>query len=877
MKSVMAVLILLSALLYAKPAETPVKRYQALHINPHAPEIDGKADDIIWHKARPESDFVQHNPVEGKAPGEKTTFKIVYDATDLYVLIRAYDSQPQKISRQVTRRDDVDNSDVVEVLLDSYFDRRTAFGFGVSAAGVKYDAIYSGDGESQDESWDPVWDVATSVDDSGWVAEMRIPYSQIRFSKKAEQTWGLEFYRKIYRTQEEDLWQPIPKNGSGLVSYFGLLEGLKNIRMPNRIEILPYTVSKYSTYEKEAGNPFSGGRDYNASFGVDGKVGVTGNLTADFTVNPDFGQVEADPSEVNLSAFETFFEEKRPFFIEGKNIFRFSLAPGDGDMSRETLFYSRRIGRTPHYEPDLADDEYINAPDHTSIISAAKLSGKTASGWSVGMLDAVTRQEKASIDNGIRRQDLVVEPTTNYLVGRMKKDFRQGSSTLGAMFTATNRDIHHNYLNFIPTAAYTGGVDVDHQWDDKTYAAGMNMAFSHVRGHKEAIQDLQTASARYYQRPDANYLKLDSSRTSLSGYGGSFYLGKFSRGRWRYMVGGVWRSPGFELNDLGYLREADQIMQFFWVGYRISNPWAVFNNIGININQWNGWNFGYQKIYVGGNVNFYAQLHNYWGINGGINREGTGLSPSALRGGPSLRYPGGWNTWYGVSTDARRSWQFSLDGSAYRDDDRIGYNHYLRVGLTVKSSRRSSFSLKPFYQYRVSNLQYIDTFEMNGQDRFVFGKLNQKTLGLEFRLNYSLTPALSIQYYGQPFLSSGKFNRFKKITNPTSRQPEKRYSEYEGNEVTYDSADEVYQVDENRDGAADYSFDQPDFNFRQFRSNLVIRWEYHPGSQLYLVWSQGRTSDENLGELSPGRDFRELFRMNPNNVFLIKVNHWFSL
>lgn len=879
----MKISVLLSLLftfsLLAQTGKIERKIYTAIQTNPHPPTIDGKPNDAVWKRAIMGDGFIQSEPVERDTSSEKTYFKICYDEKNLYVLIHARDSQPEKITARLARRDEIDDSDVVGVMLDSYLDHRTAFEFSVNAAGVKRDAVFSNDEFNQDKSWEPVWEAKTAINDSGWVAEMRIPFSQLRFSASSDQTWGLEVYRYIYRKQELDVWQFIPKDAPGFVSNFGYLKGVNNIHMPRRVELLPYAVSELHAYEKEPENPFAPGRNFTGAGGLDGKIGLTGNLTVDFTINPDFGQVEADPSEVNLTAFETFFEEKRPFFIEGKNIFQFPLGMGDGDFARETLFYSRRIGRTPHHYPDVDEDndEYVDFPEQTSILGAAKLSGKTASGWSIGVLDALTAEEKAKIDaNGNRRKE-TVEPLTNYFVGRLQKDFHQGNTSFGGMVTATNRNINHSYLDFLNRSGYSGGIDINHQWRDKTYFFNLKTAFSHIRGHPDAILEAQTSSARYFQRPDANYLTLDSSRTQMSGHGGSFGIGKQGGGHWRFAFGGIWRSPGLELNDIGFLQQADRVMEFIWVGYRIFNPVGIFRRVNINANLWNGWNFGGEKLFAGGNINGGAQFLNYWGFHTGINRSQGGISPSALRGGPALRNEGGWNNWFGIYSDSRKTWQIELGGFHHWDDDRVSNSRNLRLSLYLKPGNSLNISLNPFYSVRTNNLQYVDIYDFNGSDRYVLAKLDQKTLGIVLRINVSLTPELTIQYYGQPFISAGSYSRFKRITHPRAKRYEDRFHTFTENEISYHADEEQYEVDENRDGGIDYRIDLPDFNFKQFRSNLVIRWEYHPGSQLYLVWSQGRTGSDSFSDFSLHRDFEDLFSIVPDNVFLLKVNHWFSL
>lgn len=877
MRFVTAFLVWLTLFSYLFALDWVQKTYQTTRVNSVAPKIDGRTDDPAWQHVTPESSFVQRNPVEGDPPTEKTVFRICYDQSNLYVLIEAFDSQPEKIAARLARRDDLSASDFVSVILDSYYDRRTAFEFSVNAAGVQSDAVFANDSGDDDESWDPVWEAKTRITKEGWIAEMRIPLSQLRFASGESQTWGLQVYRNIYRKQELLQWQPIPKQAPGYISFFGKMTGIRNLKSHRRIELLPYTVTSYNRYPAEKGNPFADGSDGRLDFGLDGKIGLGGNLTMDITVNPDFGQVEADPSEVNLSAFETFFKEKRPFFVEGKNIFNFNLAMGDNPNSRETLFYSRRIGRRPQYSPDLEDDEYADEQEQTSILGAVKLSGKTASGWSVGVLDAVTAEEKAEIEKNGKRRKVTTEPLSNYFVGRLQKDFDGGNTTLGMMATAANRNINQPYLDFLNRSAYTGGVDFFHRWGNKKYYVDGKFAFSHIRGHKEAILEAQTASARYFQRPDADYLTLDSSRTSLSGHGGTFSLGYNDQSHWMGAASVLWRSPGFELNDLGYLRQADKIMQFVWVGYRINNPVGIFRRVGVNFNQWNGWNFGGEKRFSGGNINWNAQFLNYWGIWAGINREMDGLDMSGLRGGPSLREEGGWNGWYGFYTDNRRKLRLEFGGSFYNSDDQISNVRRIFSELDYKPMHNIELEVEPFIRWNTWNLQYVETYTLGSEDVYLLGRIKQKTAGVELRLNYSLTPKLSIQYYGQPFISSGDYSHFKRITRPRAGKYEDRFHEYREDQIQFDPTEEIYSIDDNGDGTVDFTLENPDFNFKEYRSNLVVRWEYRPGSQIYLVWSQSRSASDEYGDFDLGRDFRDLFETRSDNVFLVKVNHWFSI
>ncbi len=857
----------------------PKKTCQAFRLKGKPPKIDGHLTDPCWRTVAFQDSFVQISPLENSTPSQKTRFKILYDNRNLYIGIVAYDLEPDKIESQISRRDQMESSDFLAVALDSYFDRRTAFVFGTNPSGVKIDLIISEDGNRQDESWDPIWEVNASITDSGWIAEMRIPFSQLRFAAKQNHTWGFQVFRRIYRNQEEIAWQYIPRNAAGLVSYFGNLSGITNISPPKRIEFLPYSLTRLHRFQAEADNPFTNGSDFTMDFGLDGKIGLSSDLTMDYTINPDFGQVEADPSEVNLSAFETFFKEKRPFFIEGKNIFEFPLALGDGDMSSEKIFYSRRIGRSPHYYPssdDGFDYDYIDTPEQTRILGAAKISGKTQKGWSIGLLDAVTNEEKATLEHNGQRQTVTVEPLTNFLVTRLQKDFDQGNTSVGGIFTATNRDIRQEHLKFLNKAAYTGGIDLRRQWASKTYFVSLKIVGSHLIGDPKAIERVQKSSARYFQRPDAHYVTLDTTRTTLSGHGGSFNIGKAGNGNWQFFTGVLWRSPGLELNDIGFLKQADRIMHYIWVGYRMNKPKGFIRRANFNINQWQGWNFGGTRLFLGGNINGGIQFTNLWGFHMGLNRQQPGFTPHLLRGGPMARYTGSWHLWGYVYSNRSKNYQVELSSQIGKDDDGISKYYQMDLEYIQKINTRLSFSLNPFYNFNKDNLQYVTTVDFNHEDRYLFARINQHTLGLVFRLNFSPTPNLSLQYYGQPFISSGKYTHFKRITNPKA-QGSQRYHVFTSEEIVYDDQEDAYQIDENLDGQPDYTVSSPDFNFKEFRSNFVIRWEYRPGSTLFLVWTQNRNNFVSKGVFRALPDFQKLFDTQPDNVFLVKINYWLPL
>ncbi|MBA4322773.1 MAG: hypothetical protein C0408_08155, partial [Odoribacter sp.] len=652
----------------ASGQEAPVKkRYKASFILT-APVIDGLVDDQAWQQGEWIDDFTQFEPYNGKEPSQKTEFKILFDENNLYIAIKSFDSSPDSIVKRMTRRDEVDG-DMAGIAFDSYHDLRTGFLFGTSVGGVKFDQMMTNDGQNEDASWDPNWWVKTSVNEEGWIAEMKIPFSQLRFEKNSGEVWGLEVFRTLYRKNEMSFWQHIPKDAPGLIHMMGEMSGIDQVKPRKIFDVTPYGVAKAETFKPETSNPFRGkGKLFGVNGGLDAKIGVTNNMTLDLTVNPDFGQVEADPSVVNLTAYETFFEEKRPFFIEGNNIINFGIGIGDGGVGNDNLFYSRRIGRRPqgssynYYGNNDALAGYSDSPINTSIIGAAKFTGKTKKGLSIGFLNAVTAEEMAEIDTGGYRSFQTVEPLTNYMAGRIQKDFREGNTIIGGMVTMVNRDMKdipllggetRNLINKIPGTAISGGVDFTQYFKKKTYMFNVNSAFSSVSGTELAMVRAQRSSARYFQRP-GSYISLDSSRTSLSGNGGRMQFLKAGNGHWNYMAAFLWKTPGLELNDMGYLREADQLLSVLWVGYKLWEPKSFYRSININTSQYSAWDFSGNHLVDGFNVNGNINLKNYWTLGGGSEFNFNALANTMLRGGPVMKLPGGINTWLRLSTDNRK-------------------------------------------------------------------------------------------------------------------------------------------------------------------------------------------------------------------------------
>ncbi|RLD48424.1 MAG: hypothetical protein DRI88_03345 [Bacteroidetes bacterium] len=850
-----------------------LRTYTTTHVHGKPPVIDGKGDDVVWELTEWSGDFIQREPYENEDPSQQTAFKILYDDNNLYVLIRAFDTEPDKIERRLARRDSWEG-DFVSIAIDSYNDDLTGFVFAVNAAGVKNDGIVTNDTDF-DDTWNPVWYVKVSIDKLGWLSEMKIPFTQLRFANSTDHVWGLELLRILFRKEEMSLWQMVPQQASGWVSLWGNLHGIEDIKPKKEVELIPYVMGNIKTYEKEEGNPYMDGTDPGFNAGLNGKVAITNDLTLNFTINPDFGQVEADPSQVNLTAFETFYEEKRPFFIEGSNIYDYPVSSSGGFFGRDNLFYSRRIGRRPQYYPDLPDDEYVKAPEFTRILGAVKLSGKTQNGWSVGVLESITKNEKAKISNNGEERKEVIEPLTNYFNTRIQKDINKGNTTIGGMITATNRFINDSTLEFLPTSAYTQGIDFQNFWKEKTFYISLKTVFSEVYGSKEAITELQEAPQRYYQRPDATHISVDTTKTSLFGNGGTVEGGKAS-GHWTYGGRFTWRTPGLDLNDMGFLSLSDYFNEAVWGGYRLWEPFSIFRRMNINASQWSGWDFAGKHLYMGVNLNFNTQFKNYWTFGLGINRDFFDIDRHQLRGGPALRAPGSTGNWLNIGSDSRKKLSFGIFMHNRWGDDK--YTRSFGAGLEIlyRPLDFLQISIEPGYNNQKQQIIYVGTFDYNDEDQYVLSAIKQEIISADIRINLSITPDLSIQFWGQPFLFSGDYSDYKKVTDPLADNWRDQYHEFTNSEITYDDGDNMYLIDDNGDGHTDYSFDNPDFSFYEFRSNLVIRWEYIPGSTAYLVWSQGRTGDHPDGQFSFSENVNRLLDVHPENVFLLKISYRFS-
>lgn len=831
-----------------------------------SPTIDGLLNDESWNSVEWATDFIEQRPDENTPPSFQTQFKIVYDAKFLYIGVRAFDGSPDKIEKRLSRRDGF-AGDWVEVNIDSYNDDRTGFSFTLTAAGVKGDEFISDNGNNWDGSWNPIWYTATNIDEKGWTAEIKIPFSQLKFGESAEQTWGLQVQRRFFRKEERSVWQRIPQDAPGWVSEFGILRGLINIQPQKQLEIQPFVVGQFDTYQKENGNPFRDGSDFKLNGGLDAKIGITNDLTLDLTVNPDFGQVEADPGAIALDGFQIFFREQRPFFVENKNIFDFRFANG-----QDNVFYSRRIGRSPHGSPTLAAGEFADVPVNTTILGAAKFSGKTKSGWSIGILESVTANEYAEIDNNGTRRKEIVEPLTNYFVARAQKDFNDRNTYIGTIFTATNRNLDGNF-NYLHKAAYTGGLDFRHNWKDRNYFVRGNLVTSYVTGSPEAIEATQNSLVHNFGRVDAGHVSVDPTRTSLIGTGGRLEGGKVGGGNWRYAGGIMWRSPELELNDIGFLRQADEIRQFANVRYQWQKPTKTYRRAQLRFSQSTTYDFdgnhNRTNYEINGNINW---MSNWW-TEAGFGHKPRIFINTFLRGGPRWRYSDENFYFLFFGSDQRKKFNFTLGyvGNQVQQDN-FSFKRYV-VRMNYQPLNALSLSLSTEFEKNPNKTQYVTQADFGTIRRYILGNIDQQTWSTTLRLNYSINPNLSIQYYGQPFISRGRYTNFNYVNNATAEDLNDRVTLYTNNQIT--SSGGNYFVDENQDLTTDYSFSDPDFSFVQFRSNLVMRWEYIPGSEIFFVWSQGVTG---LGDPRDTliRSLRnQILDQKKQNTFLIKMTYRF--
>jgi hypothetical protein len=841
MFAVVSVLVLAAATTPARVDAVPVGAASG------AVRVSGELTDAVWRTATPIGAFVQREPHDGGEPSQRTEFRVAYDATTLFVNVRAYDSEPDKILTYLTRRDLDSPCDWIRVGIDSYHDKRTAYEFAVNPSGVKVDRYWFND-NSRDDSWDAVWDVSVSRDRQGWSAEFRIPFSQLRFTPSESSTFGFAVTRQLGRLNETSTWPLLSRSASGYVSSFGELGGLSMAASPKRLEVVPYTVATL-TRQPTGGNPLIEGSAAGGALGLDLKYALTTGLTLTTTVNPDFGQVEADPAVVNLTAFETFFSERRPFFVEGSGNFNFGLDCNDGACTG--LFYSRRVGRSPQGTDNLpgGGNIYTDTPTQTTILGAGKLTGRVGR-YSVGVMQAVTQEARSRVQNGAIFSTQPVEPLTSYTVGRVRREFGNQSS-VGFMVTSTKRQLG-DQLRFLPEIAYTGGVDWDLRLGAR-YALTGYWVGSDVRGDTAAIERLQRNSRHYFQRPDLSSAEVDTRRTALGGDAGQIAISKIGGEYVRFNSNVGFKSPGFDVNDVGFLRRADTRSVSNWLQVRSNRPTRFFRSRSINFNQYAAWNFDGNRLNSGGNINGHAVFINNWSVGGGYSVNGLSFDDRATRGGPVVAMEGSREFWHYVNTDNRRAVSLNYNGGLGGDGHGSSWRD-ISPSVTYRPMPSLMVSAGIRYRTNTTDSQWVEQIT-DTADHYVFGHLDQTTVSLTARVNYTMTPNLSLQLYAQPFVSAGDYSAFKQIANGRSADYSARYSPF------------GYDTVANGD---------PSFNTKSFRTTNVLRWEYKPGSTLFLVWQQARENDAVPGGFRAGRDIHDIFGVAPKNVFLVKFAYWLN-
>ncbi|MEO8336304.1 MAG: DUF5916 domain-containing protein [bacterium] len=848
----------------------PPKTARAVRITGAAPSIDGRLDDAAWSAASVVSDFVQKIPIEGAAPSVATEVRLLYDNDALYVGARLRRPDPSAIRTSITRRDGDSDAEVFTVSLDTYLDKRTAYSFSLSSGGVRGDFYHSQDSEDsgREAQFDPVWAGSARVDAEGWTAEMRIPFSQLRFNAASAQTWGLQFTRNIADRAERAQWVLIPVSAAGFVSRFGQLDGITGIPPARRLELLPYVASDL-TYRANVDpkSPFN--QKTGARAGGDLKVGLGPNLTLDATINPDFGQVEADPAVVNLTAFEVVFDERRPFFIEGNELL---TGRGQSFIGRPAWFYSRRIGAAPR---GLATGDFVNAPQYTTIISAAKVTGRLPSGLSVGALAAVTPREYAETftfaSDSIAR--VAVEPPSVFGVLRLQQDFGAQQSNVGMSVTQVHRslDARGGLNQLLTNNALAGGADWKLRYMQGMYELTGWVGGSLVEGDAAAIARLQRSSAHFFQRPDQDHVSYDPTRTSLTGTSASLRLDKNAG---RFTLGGIQlstRSPGFEINDAGQMRSGDDVDFNADIQLRDTKPHKNFRFINFGTSTQAGWNFGGIRQYLRFSESGQVTLHNFLRLNASATKHIASLSDDLTRGGPLIATPGAYQLTAQVTSRANVPTTWTAR-TVYFDDEFGGWRWDASSGITIRPASQWQASVDPSYSRSVDGRQYVST-RANGSaatygNRYIFSYIERSTLSARFRLNYAFTPNFTAEGYAEPFAASGRFYDYGELPSPRAKALRVYGSQtHNANSTTTIS-----------DGAETFVLPALDFNRLSFRSNLVLRWEYLPGSTAFLIWQQSRADEGAAGQLINPRDLWDATtRAAGDNLFVVKISYWMGV
>jgi hypothetical protein len=843
----------------------PSKQVRALRLNGDAIQLDGKLDDAVWNRAAWIRDFVQKMPNEGAPPSDSMQVAIFYDDDALYVGARMYSRDPSKIQAPLSRRDNTSQADHLWVSFDSYRDRRTAYSFGVTASSVRMDWYHASDNEFDlNMGFDPVWEAQANIDALGWTAEMRIPFSQLRFTDRPVQVWGFNADHWNPATSEDVFWIPVPTNRTGWSSFMGELVGIEGIKPSRRLEVMPYgAADSRLRSDVHPTDPFHGGANLAGRAGADVKMGLGPNITLDATVNPDFGQVEADPAVVNLSAFEVFFDEKRPFFTEGSQLLR-----GNGP----SYFYSRRIGARPSCN---AAGDFVECPPNATILGAAKVTGRLASGMSLGALAAVTTREFArtydSTTDTFDKVELV--PPAGYGVVRVQQEFGESKSVVGVTLTTVQRDVDSLLAPTYTRTAYSGGADWVLRWDRGAYELRGSLGFTHLRGDRRAIDRVQRSPVHYFQRPDAGYLQYDSTRTTFTGSVGDIWFRK-TKGNWLFDLEHGWEAPGYDPNDAGRLGNADGRFVFGQVRYRQTKPGAWYQNYLVALATQAEWDFGDERQFHFNELYGEVTFKNFWNLSSYVDYLPRAFDHSLTRGGPTMATAQSWNWVVRLSNKfgAKNGWV----GRVYYGEDELGGETYRLSGeLSIRPSSRFQFSATPNYLRSIAPRQYVATFDSGGPaatygSRYVFSRIDQSTFLMQLRANYTIGPDLTLELYAEPFAASGRYYGLGELAQARTF----RLREYgtSGTTVARDSANNFIVTDNG--GADTLQIPNPDFNILSFNSNAVLRWEWRPGSTLFLVWAQSRSGFQPTSRLVGFGDLTDSFGARGDNFFALKVSYW---
>ena len=831
--------------------------------------IDGRLNEVVWQSAPVGKGFTQRDPDDGSPATERTEIRFLISSDAIFVGVRAFDSNPAGIVAQLARRDEYSDTDYITVSFDSFHDHRTAFLFGVTPRGAIRDVYYYDDGGGNDRAWDPVWQVATSTDSLGWIAEFRIPLSQLRFARD-KSTWGVQVSRRIQRKAEWVFWAPFSKAGSGFVSRFGDLHGLTDLPSLTRIEFRPYVVTDGRRRPESSGSIYAPTSEMGGDAGFDLKYGLSSDFTLDLTANPDFGQVEADPAVVNLTAFESFFPERRPFFVEGASFLNRRIPGGQ-------LFYSRRIGRRPQGWANPPTGGTIEIPDASTIVSAAKVTGKSGSGLGLGMLSALTTGESGTMRDSLGTVvgSERVQPWVHHFVGRVQQDFKDGQHTVGTMITALNRFGGADGFG-LRRAAYSFLLDGEHKWQNNTYGIGWSVVGGHIRGTEEVILAAQRSSTRYYQRPDADHLAIDSTRTSLSGHSFGLNFGK-NAGTWRYYAFYNRTSPGLEISDMGFqFGTVDRQQTGGGISYVRVRPTGPFRNFRFGVDANSAWTTGGEPLeFWFRPAVFNATLRNNWRFN--INPMAFRVGQrhvTALRGGPLLRKSPWRQSFAGLNSDRRKSLSVSLNATIGGRFDGPERWANANVNTGIRPSATVDASVGVGYNWTKNPEQWVTRRTVLDSTRYILATVRRQTMNVRVRFNWTMTPKLSLQLYGQPFVSSGAYSAFLEVDDPQAGGWADRFHFY-GSELA--CTDTICDLDRDADGIVDASFSRPDFNVKSLRATTVLRWEYKPGSVLYVAWQHGRSEFLPGGEFGGTGAFGDLLGLESDNTVLIKINYWLGM